>query len=368
MIKKRGSILVATFFSILLAGNAFATTLPDPTTTINGTPVAVQYGDFYSYSLPILAYYDNLQFGGGVGPGNPFYIDSTPGAIKDDIVIATGASGTPVNTNFAGVENAYATPNGVSGSPIFSTRNSPDPGQVGPAFTGQQTGTWDAQFSALRGFLGTSDLVLFFNNNQTNSGSAADQNLFAWGQVELIDTTGVKSPLYFDFTNKNTSNNVALYNSPGHETDLYPYPGGPKVPYDFPTQSDFVLSGGQLFLDTVTGIVYTTFNKSILLATGDPFVTFDENLGANQAAYAIFSPELNAILKDPNSGYDVLRGDFRMTALNNGYEQLFVEGATVGGRILPPPIPEPCSLFLFGSGLVGLSVTGIRRKKALKVK
>ena len=57
---------------------------------------AFQYGDFYSYSLPILAYRYAREFGGGVGPGNPFYIASGPGQISDLTVIGTGANGQPV--------------------------------------------------------------------------------------------------------------------------------------------------------------------------------------------------------------------------------------------------------------------------------
>lgn len=55
----------------------------------------VQYADAQSYSLPLLAYLYDQANGGGVGPGNPFYVASTPGAIKDLVVIATGASGAP---------------------------------------------------------------------------------------------------------------------------------------------------------------------------------------------------------------------------------------------------------------------------------
>src|SRR5689334_15159214 len=64
----------------------------------------VQYGDAQSYALAVL----NYQAVGGNNPGDPFYVNSTPGAIKDLIVIATGAGGTGVTTNVAGMDNAYA--------------------------------------------------------------------------------------------------------------------------------------------------------------------------------------------------------------------------------------------------------------------
>ena len=58
--------------------------------TCGGACPWVTYGDGNSFLLQYNAYiYDKLN-GGGVGPGNPYYINSTPGAIKDLTVIGTG--------------------------------------------------------------------------------------------------------------------------------------------------------------------------------------------------------------------------------------------------------------------------------------
>ena len=60
--------------------------------------------------------------GGGTGPSNPFYVNSTPGAIKNLIVNGTGSGGTPVNTNFPpSMDNAYPTPNDTAGTVFFTT-------------------------------------------------------------------------------------------------------------------------------------------------------------------------------------------------------------------------------------------------------
>lgn len=107
----------ACLLAVMIPVAAHATSIILP----NAGASAVLYGDFYSYSLPILAWQNNQVHGGGVGPGTPYYVDSSPGQIQNDVVIATGANGNPVNTNFAGMNDAYQTPNGTGGLPYFST-------------------------------------------------------------------------------------------------------------------------------------------------------------------------------------------------------------------------------------------------------
>lgn len=305
---------------------------PDPTTN------AVLYGDAYSYSLPILAFGYDAAFGGGVGPGNPFYIASSPGQISDFVVIATKSS----ETNFTGMDNAYPTPNS-KGVPEFSTGTTPDPD---PTFPGDQAGTWDATLTALTGFLADPDtgalskLVFYFNNNQTNSGSAADQTLYAWGRITISDLEGELDPLYFDFTNGGI---------PGGDPTTYTSTGAE------PILSDYVLSGGQVCLDLDGG--------GGIVSCDDPAADelFNHNLGANQAAYALIFPEVDAGLSGwMADGYDTMNIDVRMHSLNNGYEQIFI---LPGYAEIPPPvIPEPSTLLLFGSGLAALGLFVRRRK------
>jgi hypothetical protein len=360
--------------------------LPDPVAS------GVLYGDVYSYSLPLLAYeYDQL-YGGGVGPGNPYYVTSTPGAIKDLIVVATGANGAPVTTNFNGMNDAYPTPGGTGGLPYFST------GQIllhpaGPGLTAAQNNntTWNSTIAALETFLGTGQTpVFFFNNNQTNSGSALDQQLAIWAQIKVVDSDTGAAPLIFTLENNCPAGNLCISGgtvfpgpgdggivsgpakdptlfSEGAATDTYPVGAAGTIPDPL---HDFVLSGGQICVLSGTIVPCSTPGATV----------FNHNLGANQAAYAAISTELDDFLSswDSSSPYDVLQLDVRMGCnpayypggvcppgleLNNGYEQIFIApGYTVPGPN-PPPIPEPSTFLLFGAGLLGLGLFGRKKSK-----
>ena len=72
---------------------ALDVTLPDPTTTINGLPVAARFHDFYSYPMALLDYWqDNLV-------PNPLPealygdYDSVAGTGTLDVLIMTQSSG-----------------------------------------------------------------------------------------------------------------------------------------------------------------------------------------------------------------------------------------------------------------------------------
>jgi len=95
--------------ALAFAGASFAATF-DLSDCGNGSPCPyVTYGDGNSYALPVNALIYDAFNGGGTGPGNPFYVVSTPGAIQDLTVVATGSSGTPVTTNYPSADDAYAT-------------------------------------------------------------------------------------------------------------------------------------------------------------------------------------------------------------------------------------------------------------------
>jgi PEP-CTERM motif-containing protein len=329
----------------------------------------VQYGDGQSYSLAI-----SQALTGCTGPGCGYYVGSSPGQIQDLVVIATGANGTNLNTNFAGMDNAYATPSGQNGSAFFQTGGvvSPDPGQIAP-FTGDKANTWDATLSSLKTFFAGQTPVFFFNNNQTNSGAATNQNLAAWAQLTITNNVGTVIGTY-DFTNVGGA--YALFTEGGGgvlngNVGSYTSTGAGPTGNASGSPTDYVLSGGQLCA--------TATNIPVSCSSPSATQTFNENLGANEVAYAIIFPELNAqlanlfgSLTDAQLADYTFHLDLRLgcdptlfttdaacvsKSLNNGYEQLFLgrlESTVVG-------VPEPAAFLLFGSGLLGLA--GWRKRK-----
>ena len=94
-------------------------------------------GDGNAYALQV-----NGVIASSTGPGSAFYVNSTPVAIQDLIVVATGASGGPATTNVAGMDNALSTPSGESGSNFFA-------------------GIWNSTLAAFTGALGALNPLFF---------------------------------------------------------------------------------------------------------------------------------------------------------------------------------------------------------------
>lgn len=244
----------------------------------------VQYGDAQSYSLPIAQVQDNCT-----SPGCPYRVASTPGHIQDLIVIATGSNGAPVNTNFAGMDDAYSTPTGVNGSNFFSTGTVADP-TAEPDFSGDKDETWDSSLSALMSFLDGDDMVFMFNNNNLNGANL--QSLAAWMQVSITDDTGDLVSVY-DLTNNNGAYNLVSEGGGGNFLgDVTTYTSDGSGP-DGNTNSDtdYVLSGGPICINT-DGImpIPVPCDGSVLPVSQGPI---NHNLGADEVAYAVIFPELN---------------------------------------------------------------------------
>jgi PEP-CTERM motif len=368
---------------LLLAGiaasNAAMAACPAPIALPPSTAVnSVTFGDGISYSLPIL----------GIS------VDSSPGQIDDCIVVMTGASGTGVTTNPAGMDGAYSSPQGTqtyfrTGDPVVS----PDPDGAGQ-FTGDTANSWDIQLTALSNFLNGNDLVIFFNHNQENSGGAANQDIFIWAQIRLVDNENPLATQYFYITSVPNATGLSNFGQPGGDPFAYTgpqklatsdYPSASTPDGTCPTIPTTPLNGGTFpsgDAGTGTGsgdacLFVRARGQICLNALGIPQAcdgtevsTVNDNLGANEVANAIIFPEIQAILDSVNfGGYDVLQVDLRIgcnpatvgptgcpvgSIANNGYEQIFLAQAIT-------QVPAPGTLALLALGLLGIGI-GIRRK------
>ena len=379
MSPKTGHSLALVFCAGVGASNAVMAACPGVLTlpTASGTN-SVTFGDGIAYSLPVLG----------------LDVQSSPGQTDDCVVVATGSSGGPVTTNFAGKDNAYATPSGTNSNPYSRTGepiSSPDPGHVSP-FTGDSPNAWDTRLSALNTFLAGNDMVVYSNHNQTNSRSAVDQDLFIWAQIALVDDAGVLPTLYYYFASVPNSTGQNSYGAPDGNPAAYTgpqtaatctYPTGADSPCTFPRGGvgKGTGSGDATFMVQARG--QACLNGPVGVGTpipcdgsGGPVIaTVNETLGADQAANAVVFPEINTILRAGGfNGYDSLSADIRMgcnaatitggvcspgSVLNNGFEQIFI------GRLAPtqgpPGIPEPATLALVGVAMLG-AVFSRRRK------
>lgn len=362
----------------------------------------VQYGDAESYSMPIA----NYQFGFNTNTG-PYAIDSSPGQISALTVLGTGSEGVPVTTNFAGMDNAYSTPSGVSGATFFYPNAFTDRGFT-PVINNNLGSTWDTSLAALKTFLAGEQMVVFFNNNQTNSLDTAAQSLAAWARVWITDANGVVVGSTYEFTNMDGTYNLVSLGGGGvfmGDVTTYTAPGsGPGDPSSFNGNgaTDFVLSGGQLCVMTGPGLPVPV---PVPCGTVPPAgftvsSAINHNLGADHVAYSILFPELNAALaalfgslSNTDLANYTLHADIRLgcdalnvvstapppgalgygttqlsnwmdcgvyngwgSALNNGYEQIFIGTALTEQRV-----PEPGSMVLFALALTALGVISRRR-------
>lgn len=391
---KMKTICAATVLALAGMSNANALDL--------STTGFVSYGDGQSFSLPVAQFICGQLGGTNTECSSQFSVKSTPGAIQDLIVIATGAEGKQVTTNTAGMDDAFSTPSGVSGSTSFLTSPGTSRGEDGTIFN-NLTSTWDASLAALQTFFsdgmgGFNAPVFFFNNNQINSGASTNQSLAIWARLSVTDDTGApvllggQTALTFANRTPIIAANDCLggagapsvfggVNTPGTggcpsvvENDNvfeYGHTADPVVGTNAAT--DFVQAGGAVCLSNLPPFS--------IVPCGTPNSTaINHNLGADEVAYAVLFPELNAVLNalflsatdltdytfhlDLRMGCDLPDvGGVRPATcigrdLNNGYEQLFL-----GSITQTIPVPEPGTLALLGGFLAMLpALRRIRRR------
>lgn len=314
----------------LILSSYSASAIVLPSGTCDGQN-CIQFDDFQVYSLSLLN-------GGAVpGPNSPWFVNSTPGDIKDYIVVGVNGGG-QASTNVAGISDAYNTPS-ANGESTFSG-----------------TG-WTAQMSVLQQQFAGSQFVGFFAFNETGGTGGAQTllsggpDLLTWAKLTLVDADNSANNKSYYLQAPNT----AYVNDPLGTTTL---PGPYSVGYNFNTGTNdtgpWAYVHGSICMN---GSVFTGFPdpEGNCLYGGSPKAQTDT--GQNNAAFAMYNADLDKEIHTANTIYDYLTVDWQLAYINGGGETAWVQ--PVGTYV---HVPEPSVLALFGIALAGLGV-GLRRNK-----
>lgn len=265
---------------------AFAiTSLPDPSLTYDGLPVAQRFDDFFSYSTQLLTQFGYSGFSGATGVGGL------------DVVLLTQAGGIdndPVSGGFT-FEDPVDTPTGGSNSTL--------------------SGRWGAGDQA-NGPVYVDDLLDYL---QTRFGADAAIPVFTFDLVEPGNVATRDLNMTADFQIWDPVNNVEIASWSIDAVD--------NGVYD---PAAFITVLGEIQLTGLSNTVYTA-----------------NNTGSGSADFLVYSPTMN--LKNyTGSGYEFhISAEF--INLDGGGEEAFIAGALKAANSTPTvPEPSTMALVFLG--------------------
>lgn len=245
--------------------------------------------------------------------------------------MATGSSA--ANNTPQGMDDAYITsPSDHSSlSSTFSTAESQGAAlATGKSLTNPWANTWDINLSVLKNFLGGNDMVVLFDNNQSQN--ANSPILHTYGQIVIhgADNSNLV-PHVFDFVNVNYNNGTV----------------GGLGAFDYN-------SSGMNFQEIENILNFVPVPNTII------GTNISSNVGNNEADFAIFSPEIQELLDDHTAlaGYTTMSFFVDFGNRTAGNEQIFLASADVYAST-----PEPGTILLMGVGALGVAFMGRRMRK-----
>lgn len=333
-------------------GSGAASAVALPTANVMSATI---YNDFAVYSIDLL---DKCAAAGDGNclPSGPFPVPANGGFTKSQLQVFTGESGGDQTTNTPSplgpgvADDPYASPSGGDGNLLFGSVASPEPA---PSFSGDRTGKWDVTIGALRGYLGTHDLVFIFDNSQ--QGNTVGNWLQIWGRAEVVDTAGAVKGCYQLSTDGPGC--VGRINPTGVGLPGDAVNGSYVVTYTaYCVSKGPAASNGNRPYGEAFDLGLANNNTDCANKNGY-FV--DGNDGSARADNAAFSKGLNdfvfAATTDPNW---LLSLDVRTFNNNGGGETLFICSDC---DVDVSSVPEPATLGLLGMGLLGLVASRRRR-------
>ena len=318
--KKVVAVAVFMLVCIGLAGQAPAyTILPDPV-LYDGIPVASQHDDFWSYSAKLC---DALQDKGYLSNdlGNFQFTTGTGGL---DVLLYTGAGG---QTN-----------QGVGPGGIYNFEDPVDsPAGNVTSFAGwwgQKDQNNDGTVEDVKGPVTVGqvlDYLQAFNPEYTTPVFYMDLN--QQGKEASLDFVG---RVYLTDGTYDEDNNLNIYHEWAFDSTQQPEDG------TFDPLS-WVLAQGEVTLWGDSGTKYKV----------------DHNKGSGKPDFIAYAPTMDLNLYALELWFVT---EFHFQGLDDGFEEIFLSGIATPGS--PPPIPEPATMLLLGTGLIGLA--GLGRKKFFK--